>query len=204
MSDYKAIIFDLGNVIFNCSFNETLTYWASITKQDKEQLERKLDLNKNSAHVLFEKATLTPLDFKDHISATIGYNLTMTEFERGWNAIYGDEIIGVRELLIDLKKRYRIIALTNTNETHCKVWIDKFQGTLNIFEKVFISNKIKTRKPEKESFQICLDYLNTLPSETIFLDDKREYVLGAVKLGIKGILVSSFEQMIADLNKIGI
>jgi glucose-1-phosphatase len=204
MSDFKAIIFDLGNVVFNCSFNETITYWAKVSNQDKEQLENRLDLNQDSVHDLFEKADIPPIQFKEHISKKIEFDLSIPEFEKGWNAIYGDEIVGIKELLKNLKNRYRIIALTNTNEIHSKVWTKKFHDTLKIFEKVFISNEIKTRKPESTAFQICLDYLGFHPSKIVFLDDKIEYIIGAENLGIKGILVSSFEKMINDLNAIGI
>lgn len=94
--------------------------------------------------------------------------------------------------------------MTNTNETHCKIWQYKYKDTLDLFDKVFISNELRIRKPESESFQICINYLNVRPNEIVFLDDKIEYIKGAEKLGIKGILVNTFDGMINDLDKIGI
>jgi len=202
MKDYKAIIFDLGNVVFHCSFEPTIEYWAEISGQDKEELKKGLYFG--SYHDDFEKSLITPNGFRQYISRQINYNLTELEFEQGWNAIYRDTIDGIDNLLNGLRQSYRIAALTNTNETHSKIWKVKYKETLNLFEKVFSSHEIKTRKPEESAYQNCLDYLGVTPEMVLFLDDKVEYIEGAAKLGIDSILVDSFEQMESDLEGLGI
>jgi len=134
----------------------------------------------------------------------LNYDLTKEEFEQGWNAIYQDTIDGIDKLLKGLGQSYRVIALTNTNETHSKIWKEKYNETLSLFEKVFASHEIKTRKPEEGASQICLDYLKVPAERVVFLDDKVEYVEAALKLGIDSILVDSFEQMVADLEELGV
>ena len=47
-------------------------------------------------------------------------------FEQGWNSIYDEVIPGVPELLAELKKSYRLIALTNTNAVHYPTWATKY------------------------------------------------------------------------------
>jgi putative hydrolase of the HAD superfamily len=74
--------------------------------------------------------------------------------------------------------------LTNTNTIHNRIWRLKYADTLRHFEKIFSSHEIETRKPERESYQIVLDYLNCKPTETIFLDDNLENILGAKNLGM--------------------
>ena len=205
MSHYKAIIFDLGNVVFDYSFTEALKYWAHISNQDLAHLKTALDFDADElTHDLFEKAAITPKQFRDYVAKKMGYPLTMQEFEHGWNAIFKEKRTGIDELLVHLKRNYRIIALTNTNETHAHAWRVKYRDTLTHFEKIFASHEIKARKPKPVVFQACLAYLKTKPSETVFLDDKPVCVNGAEKLGITGIVVKSFEQMCAALTEIGI
>lgn len=203
MSPCKAIIFDLGNVVFNCFYEPTFEYWAKLAGVSTKQLKQKLNMD-DETHADFEKSLIGADRFRQHISDQIGYNLTTEEFEQGGNTIYSDVVSGIDDLLIALRKRHRIIALTNTNVTHAKTWKEKYKDTLKLFEKVFASHEIGLRKPEPEAYQVCLDYLGMIPDDVIFLDDNIKNVEGARKLGINSILVESFDQMEADLKQIGI
>lgn len=194
----KAIIFDLGNVIFICSFENTINYWSDLTSISTKELRKRLDFTEKF-HKDFEKGIISPDDFRKELSNQIEYNLSKTEFEKGWNSIYENLIDGVEALLSDLKHNYKIIALTNTNLTHSFVWQEKYKNILTHFEKVFSSHEIKYRKPELESYKICVNYLNVKPNEIIFLDDRLENLKGAEKIGIKTILVKSFPQMEEEL-----
>ncbi len=84
---------------------------------------------------------------------------------------------------------------------HSKIWKTKFADTLQNFEKVFSSHEIRTRKPEATSYQTVLDYLSLEPQQTLFLDDNKEYVNAAKKLGINTILVSSYNEMLQRLKE---
>jgi HAD superfamily hydrolase (TIGR01509 family) len=58
---------------------------------------------------------------------------------------------------------------------------------------------MKTRKPEPGSYKMVLDHLQLTPAEVLFLDDNADNIAGARSLGITGILVTSPEQMAAEL-----
>jgi HAD superfamily hydrolase (TIGR01509 family) len=72
------------------------------------------------------------------------------------------------------------------------------------FEKVFSSHEIHARKPEYEAYEIVLKYLGLEPEDVIFLDDNPEYVRAASRMNITGIHVTSFEQMVEELKKLGV
>jgi len=201
MNNYKAIIFDLGNVIFYCSFEATVKYWAQISSKSQEDIRRILE---DEMHDKFEKALIKPDEFRAFVSQELTYNLTEKEFEEGWNAIYQETVPGIDNFLKVLRQTYKLIALTNSNETHAKVWKEKYKVTLGFFENIFSSHEIKTRKPEGPAYQICLDYLNINANEVLFLDDKAENIIGANSAGINGILVVSFDQMVIELENKGI
>jgi glucose-1-phosphatase len=202
MTNYKALIFDLGKVIFEVTFEMAYAYWGSLAKIDSETVRKRFRFDE--AYDLFSENKLTEEAYAKHVSGLIQIELNVEQFATGWNKIYLDEFPGIGKTLVKLKQNYRLVALTNTNATHARVWPEKYAGVLQHFEKIFSSHEMGTRKPEEQAYQIVLDYLQLSPAETIFLDDTVPNVTGADKLGIKGIVVTSSTQMIADLKKEGI
>jgi glucose-1-phosphatase len=197
MKQYKAIIFDLGNVIFKCSFDNALHYWADRYTSDYNNLKDKFKLD--HYYELFEINAINPDDYKLHVADLLNINFKNNDFEIGWNSIYEEIIPGTTELLNNLNANYRLVALTNTNVIHYPIWINKYKSELDIFENIFSSHLIKTRKPDYKSYEMVLEYLNLLPSQVIFLDDNNDNVAAAIKYGINSIQVSSFDKMVNDL-----
>jgi putative hydrolase of the HAD superfamily len=202
LNTYKALIFDLGKVIFEVTFEMAYAYWGSLAKLDSETVRKRFRFDE--AYDLFSANELTEEEYAKHVSGLIGIELTVEDFAMGWNRIYLDAFPGIEKTLIKLKENYRLVALTNTNATHTRVWPAKYADALQHFEKIFSSHEIGIIKPETKSFTIVLDYLQLSPGETIFLDDTVANVIGAEQLGIKGIVVTSTTQMITDLQKEGI
>lgn len=203
MKKYHGLIFDLGNVIFECSFDLAVAHWSACTQISTDELESRIDLE-DHYHYQFEKSLIDQDTFRLHLSQQIGSTLSANEFETGWNSIYGPVFEGAVELLTTLTSTYQIVALTNTNAVHRRVWEPKYEEVLSLFDIVFGSDEIKSRKPEKEAYIHCLDYLGMESHNVIFLDDKVENVIGAQRLGMKGIHVSSFPKMISQLQDCGI
>jgi epoxide hydrolase-like predicted phosphatase len=198
----KALIFDLGGVVIDCSFDKTFDNWATVTGRYPDEIKGLFKFS--DSFEKFERNDITTLEFIDSVSQQLNYKFDYSTFEKGWNAIFINTISDIDNLLIALKKHYRLVALTNTNTVHAKVWTKKYAGTLRHFEKIFCSHEIRTSKPETKAFQMVLDYLNLSPKETIFLDDKEEYIKGAIQLGINTILVVSYNQMLRGLEKFGV
>lgn len=193
----EALIFDLGGVVFDYSFDKTFETWSIIMDRKADDIKEMLKFSDNFEK--FERGDITPQEFIGSISKQLNYEFDGVAFETGWNEIYMDVISDIDSVLSGLKDRYRLVALTNTNQIHAKVWKGKYADTLRHFEKIFSSYEIGTRKPEAKAFQTVLDYLNLAPEQTVFLDDSPEYINRARGLGINAILVTSYDQMISDL-----
>ena len=203
MSGFKAIIFDLGKVIFDINFDPVFQKWSVISGKSLAELnERKklFDVVSNR----FERNEISPTGFRAAICRELGVEMNNEVFDKTWCGIYLDLFAGTDELLSTLKKNYRLVALTNTNIIHEPVWRKKYEVTLRNFEKIFCSHEMGTRKPEKKSFRQVLDYLRVRPAQAVFLDDIQENTDGAVEIGLKSILVSSPLQMRSELKALGI
>lgn len=194
---YKALIFDLGNVVFNVDFGLIYKYWAEHSGIPYEKIKKYFEADKNFDK--FERGDITEEEYRKITNESLGMNLSKKDFDEGLTALYLDETEDINSLLKELKKNYRIIALSNTNIIHKRVWREKYKDTMDRFEKIFSSHEINTRKPETEPYLIALDYLKMKPEEVIFLDDKPENIEPAKTLGMKTITVKSPAQMRFEL-----
>lgn len=202
MSQYRAIIFDLGNVIINFSFDNIFNHWASVTGVSANELKSRFDYGEMFCR--FERGEIDSTRFRRHVLERLGIEMSNAEFDEGWNTIYLDVVPGIEHILRDLRRRFRLIALTNTNELHAQIWKSRYASVLQHFEKVFCSHEIKARKPEQRAYEIVLSYLNLNPREVIFLDDNPEFVSAASRVHMTGVLVGSREQLINELNRHGV
>ena len=202
MNTCKAIIFDLGKVVFDLSFDRIFQFWANASNGQYDEIKSKFRFD--GIFDKFEKDEITPKEFRVEISKRLELTLTDQEFDEGWCALYLDTYRGIDNLLANLKQNYQLVALTNTNIIHSNVWKVKYVDTLRYFQKVFSSHELKERKPAAKAYQIVLDYLQVKPPQAVFLDDNIDNIKGADQLGIKTILVTSYEQMTAELQTIGL
>lgn len=199
METYKALIFDLGKVVFDLSFDKVFEFWAAASGQQVAAIKGKFQFDELFDE--FEKGKVSDQLFRAEVSKRLGLHLTDELFDEGWCSLYLDKYEGIDELLGSLKKQYQLVALTNTNTIHAQVWKPKYREILGHFDKIFCSHELKSRKPEKQAYQIVLNYLGFKPQQIIFLDDSYFNVKGAAQLGIQAILVESQQQMHVDLHK---
>jgi len=199
---YKVIIFDLGGVVINVSMDKIFEYWANVTGYNANYVKQIFE-SKDIFH-RFERGEISPTDYKESVSCKLGLEINEDEFYNVWNDVFHDLDPIIEKLLIDLKSRFRLVVLTNTNEIHANKWKIKYASILNNFEKIFCSYEIHSRKPEQKAYEIVLNYLKLEPDCLLFLDDKVKNIKVALNMGIKSILVNSTEQMIDELTKLGI
>jgi putative hydrolase of the HAD superfamily len=202
MNEYQAIIFDCGGVIFTCSFDNAFDYWAMVSGKDINEISNKF--NFDEIFQKFERGEIDSTVFRKHVLSRLGLRINDENFDKGWNSIYLDLVPGIKQLLQELKQKYRLVALTNTNEIHARKWRNMYASILKYFEKVFSSHEIHARKPEQKAYKTVLNYLQLNPDKVIFLDDNTEYVQAASEMNIASIYVTSFKQMVEDLSKLGV
>lgn len=77
-------------------------------------------------------------------------------------------------------------------------------GLEDLFDAFLVSAYIGLRKPEPAFYQCALDITQRRPEECVFIDDRKENVAAAVKLGIRGIVMETPEQCLQQLMRLGI
>jgi putative hydrolase of the HAD superfamily len=194
VSEIKNIIFDLGGVIINLDIPKTISEFNKLSANPFESIYNQLQ--QTPIFDLFDKGQISESDFFFELKKSLKKPVTETQLLFAWNAMLLDFPGHRLELLNQLKQRYRIFLLSNTNETHINRFEkDLFQqhGYENLepfFEKVYYSCRIGMRKPDREIFDFVLKENSLIASETIFIDDSPQHIEGALKAGIKAHLLS--------------
>ncbi len=209
MSEIKNIIFDLGGVIINLDIPKTISEFNKLTNKPFESIYTQLQ--QSPIFDLFDKGQISEADFFFELNNSLDQPLTHKQLLNAWNAMLLDFPIHRLELLNQLKQRYRIFLLSNTNETHIAQFendLYQHHGYKNLepfFEKVYYSCRMNMRKPDREIFDFVLQENTLNASETIFIDDSPQHIEGALKIGIKAHLLSKekdIKSLIEQLNLI--
>lgn len=109
----------------------------------------------------------------------------------------------VLTLILNLRNKYKVGLISNAPSEFLREILQKYKLEQH-FDTIVISSEVGMIKPQPEIFAYALHHLASTPPETIFIDDNKQYVTGAVMAGLRGITFLSAEQLAEDLKKHGV
>jgi glucose-1-phosphatase len=192
----KNIIFDLGNVIIDLDIDRT---WLSLKHWLGDDFEMKLkNVNPNSdIFIEFEIGKISEEEFFETLRQLIDGPLSIKALKEAWNAMLLQIPSQRFEMLSQLKERYNVFLLSNTNKTHVD-WVDGYLRTVynftiqdfdeRYFHKPYYSHLIHLRKPNTDIYDYVLKDAQLEADETLFIDDNAQNIEGAKKVGLQTIL----------------
>lgn len=74
----------------------------------------------------------------------------------------------------------------------------------NMFDVLVFSCVEGIAKPEREIYEIVLNRLGSKAQETVFVDDRIDYVQGAKEAGLRAVLFENIEQLKQELDQLGV
>lgn len=188
MKNIKNIIFDLGGVILNIDYTITAEAFKNIGVKNYNELYTQF--NQISLFDDLETGKITPDFFRRKIKNLCKLDISDKEIDKAWNAMLLDFPKERLDLLNNLKNKYRLFLLSNTNEIHLIDYQKQLKEKFNInnlskfFEKEYYSHIEGLRKPNKEIFEMVLEENHLIASETLFIDDSIQHIEGAKLVGI--------------------
>ena len=189
MTPYKNLIFDLGEVIIDIDYRQTIAAFQQLAVVDFSEIVSYTA--QNPVFDLYEKGKISTASFAAELKKFLRPGVTDEEVEHAWNAIFQQFPEGKIDLLLQLKGNYKTFALSNINDIHLAT-INRFASSSlglpsfgHLFHGAYYSNLLGHRKPEKEIYQLILTNENLNPTETFFVDDKLENVEAARAFGIQ-------------------
>ena len=187
MKNSKVIIFDLGAVILNINYQNTIDEFTKLGVKNASSFYSK----KVQADLFnqIETGKITAEKFLTELQKETN-NATINQVKNAWNSMLLDLPNERLELIKALKSKYRIYLLSNTNNIHIDAFKKqlgnaKWEDFCNLFDKMYLSHEVGLRKPNTEIFKHILNEQKLKAEEVFFIDDSPQHIEGAKKLGIK-------------------
>jgi FMN phosphatase YigB (HAD superfamily) len=178
---YTAIIFDLGDVLFQ---------WSAETKTSISPRTLRSILN-SPTWFDYERGRLSEADCYTAISSEfdVSSNEVRQAFQDARDSLQANhDLIGlIRELKIQSNGSLKVYAMSNISRPDWEVLRTK-PADWSIFDEVFTSGAAGERKPNLGFYRHVITATGLQPRQTIFVDDKLENVLSARSLGFCGIV----------------
>lgn len=196
MHNYSVIVFDLGNVLIPFDYDIAL---AKLNKIDNVLGKKFWDFYTNNyeIHRKFERGDLPEEEFLKTMLSAVENRIDKETFCEYYSGVF-TENKQVSALLPELKKKYTLVLLSNTNSIHREYGWKQYEF-LKYFDKLILSHEVNSLKPEEKIYRSVEKFTQRPSQEHIFIDDVEEYVLGAKKCGWDGIQFKNYTQLVTEL-----
>jgi putative hydrolase of the HAD superfamily len=183
----KNIIFDLGGVVINISYQRALDAFLQLGFNEFDVIYSQI----KQTHLfdLLETGQIPPQAFCNEIRK-FKNNLTDEDIKHAWSSMIVDMPPEHIPLLKAVRKHYNTFLLSNTNDIHIEYFNRYLKETFGsnplpeMFDRVYYSYEIHQRKPDAAAYEAVLMDSGLKPEETLFIDDLFANILAAQKLGI--------------------
>lgn len=195
----KAIVFDLGGVLFTNGTKKFIAYISDVYHVNKKIVEEVLDGDIGSK---YRTNKISDDEFWRLAIDRLGIHAGRDELEKKW--IEGYELIsGTKELILQLRKKYKIYFLSDNVHTRATQLNNRYHF-VSLFDGGIFSHEVGIRKPNPTIYHLLLKKACVKASEAIYIDDKYECTEPAAKLGCTTFVFESVDKLKEDLNNIGI
>jgi len=196
----KNVIFDIGNVLLD--FNPKLYVASKVASEKAEEIY--IDIFQSEEWLMLDRGTISEKQAKINIiNRNIkNENLINLVFENWYDILVPIE--SSVEILKKLKEKgYKVYYLSNFHLAAFE-YVTKNHDFFGQFDGGVVSYKEKLLKPEKEIYEKIINTYDLNPEETVFVDDMKENVKAAMKVGLKGIILREPKELKRELEKINI
>lgn len=193
----RAVLCDLGGVVIRIDADRIRAGWARLSALRAAEVYAAYP---DPVYDRFERDEVTEDGYLDHVRSQLRLQGTDEEIRAAFNDLY----LGVDHETLDLLQGLRqrgvvVLALTNTNRTHHRVWSRRFSTALEVFDEVYSSHELGSRKPEPEVFRRVLAEHDLTPGEVLFIDDTPDNVAGAAAVGLEAIVFTDAPTLAVQL-----
>ena len=184
-SPVSVLLFDLGGVLIDFSGLSELQTLLPERTDDAALLERWTTCPHSLA---YGAGQLSTTDFMSRFRQDWGIGLEPAAFLEAWQGWVRGWLPGATDLLAELRPRYRLAALSNSNAAH---W-DRLEalGVLGEFDLAIGSQQTGLRKPDPAIYRDALVRLDVPAASVLFFDDSGANVEAARTIGMAAAQVA--------------
>jgi glucose-1-phosphatase len=198
---FDAVIFDFGNVISSFSVDLFIDGIARKGGRSKEEVLRVMP-GINRLAVQYETGLVSSDEFFTRLCVLAGITISREDFLHAYTGIFCP-IVETSTLVRELKPAYKLGLLSNTNEWHFLHSI-RSVDIYPLFDAVTLSYEVKAMKPAPAIYADMLQKLQVPADRCIYIDDLRENVSAAARLGLQAVHFTGPGQLRTDLQALGV
>lgn len=147
----------------------------------------------------FERGKLSPVEWAERFIREWDVDLTPDEFLTRFTTWSRRVLPGARQLLEQLRSRYRLAALSNSNELHWERNTHELR-IIELFEFAIASHEVGLCKPDPQIYQIALERAKvSTPDAIVFFDDLAANVEAAKSVGLRAYQVRGVDELRARI-----
>ena len=185
----EVLLFDLGGVLIEFSGVRDVAPLLRSAATESEILERWSGCPHTKA---FGLGLLSREEFADRFVRDWGLTLPPEHFLQAFRSWSRSLLPGAEELLSSLRPRFRLAALSNSNEVHWERNANDL-GIDALFDLAISSHQVGFSKPDPRIYRLALERLDVSPDAVMFFDDAPANVVAASRLGMRAFLVDGVE-----------
>ncbi|MBI3252133.1 MAG: HAD family phosphatase [Candidatus Omnitrophica bacterium] len=197
----KAVLFDLGKVLFHFNFKPAFRRLARVAALTPEDIgDYFVD---SGLEVLYDSGRIGSLDFYRRVKKTLGLSLNYPQFKKIWNEIFTPNLTVIR-LVRRLKKKSRLVLISNTNAMHFEYLRSRY-AVLGDFDKCILSYKEKVRKPDERIYRSAIRACKARPHEIFYIDDRSDLTKAAGAMGFQTFTYRNHPRgLVQKMKKLGL
>ncbi len=197
----EVIYFDLGKVIVDFDHSRAAQELLKVTPLSLK--EAMAVLSDGELVSEYETGRLSSQEHYRKVCRRLQMEVSIEKFRELWGSMFLPEPLLSESFLQDLKKRYRLMLLSNTNEIHFDFVIQHYP-ILRMIEERLLSYQAGCMKPEARIFELAIKKAGVAPEKIFFTDDRPENIEAAQRAGIQALLFQSETQLRRDMASRGL
>ena len=203
----KNLLFDLGGVVISIEREQCVSRLKQLGMRDADDM---IGLYaQTSAFGSLESGAISADEFHDEMRRHFSRHVTNEEIDGALNAFITGLPVQRLQALRQLRKRYGVYVLSNTNPImfHSRIaQLFRAEGLemADYFDGITTSFEAKACKPDKKIFDYAVATMGIRPEETMFFDDGQANVDAARGLGFNAELVEAGTEFMQTINRLGL
>ena len=197
----KAIVFDLGGVLFNEGKSVASEKLAKKYNYDKEVIFKILTSPESRE---LRKGLISDKKFWDWAQNNLpaGYNASLIKKEWYEGYLLDNDIFN---LIKRGKGKYKLVAFSGNIKSRVEFLDEKYDFRI-YFDIEIYSFDYHLNKPDKRFIEVMVKKTNLKPEEIVYIDDSEEYVLLAKKMGLNALIYSQgrIKRLKKELKELGV
>lgn len=187
----QVLLFDLGSVLVDYTGVRDM---APLLRISASEAEIRRHFARCPHVAAYCTGRLDRMQFGERMVRDWGLTVSTEQFLHEFRTWSRGLLPGAAELLSSLRPRFRLAALSNSNELHWERHTNDV-GVTALFDVAISSHQVGAAKPDPAIYQKALERLGAPPEVIMFFDDSYANVVAASALGMRAFQVEGIDAL---------